>query len=162
MPRREKRSNFSTTRTEPRYFPASISAINRPSLPPERWSPFEAERPSSVKVSTSSMSRHSRLLRWTWAVISSRCRLMVEPFPCSSLLNLMYARAFFIFPRNTSRKEKSLAKRTLSQYEYREFDAEGRTSSHADRIRPGVDPGPESGTAARRALQRRMQADLHG
>ena len=26
------------------------------------------------------------------------------------------------------------------QYEYREFDAEGRTSSHADWIRPSVDP----------------------
>src|SRR6516162_11334421 len=47
------------------------------------------------------------------------------------------------------------------RYEYREFDAEGRTSSHADRIRPSVDPGPESGNAAGRAQQGRMQAHLH-
>jgi DNA invertase Pin-like site-specific DNA recombinase len=32
------------------------------------------------------------------------------------------------------------------RYEYREFVAKGRTSSHADWIRPSLDPGPESGT----------------
>ena len=48
------------------------------------------------------------------------------------------------------------------RYGYREFDAEGRTSRNADRIRPSVDPRPESGNAAGRAQQRRMQAHFHG
>src|SRR6516165_12423174 len=46
------------------------------------------------------------------------------------------------------------------RYEYREFDAR-RESFNADWICPGVDPGPESGTAAGRAQQRRMQAHLY-
>src|SRR5262249_34163236 len=48
------------------------------------------------------------------------------------------------------------------RYEYREFDANGRTSTHADWIRPGVNPGPESRIAARRAQPGRMQAHLYG
>src|SRR6516164_3675422 len=66
---------------------------------------------------------------------------MVEPFPYSSLLNLMYARAFFIFPRNTSRKEKSLAKRTLSRYEYREFDAPREKFNRCGLDTPECRPG---------------------
>jgi hypothetical protein len=47
------------------------------------------------------------------------------------------------------------------RHEYREFDAEGRTSTHADWVRSSVDPRPESGNAAGRAQQGRMQAHLH-
>src|ERR1700756_5084061 len=47
------------------------------------------------------------------------------------------------------------------RHEYRELDTEGRTSTDADWIRPSVDSRPESGNAAGRAQQGRMQAHLH-